>query len=228
MGAPASSPPPPEPGTEERLKDLEARLKRLEKKPKDLWDKFQSISGVVSGLLVAVVGYFLTSSINKTLQERQFQVSSAKDMQELLMRISNPKTELADKESAALVLANFGRYAVQPLVNQLQTGEANRSIAAEQGLRVIGQADPEYMCREMTRILENRTRIFTWYTHRSVIRLLRDTECRAAVPALRAYRESLGDSERYQLRVSQDPAPTPESLDLLRAEADSALKILRP
>lgn len=212
---------------EEHFKDLEARLKKLEKKPKDHWDKLQAVSGLVSGVLVAVVGILLTSSINKTLQERQFQASSAKDMQELLMRICNPKTELPDKESAALVLANFGRYAVQPLVSQLQAEEANRRVAAAEGLRAIGRAEPEYVCREMARILENRTQAFTWYTHKAVIRLLRDTECRAAVPALRAYGESLADFERYRRRVSQDPAPGPSSLEELQKEVKSALEILQ-
>ena len=60
---------------QERLKKLEERLQKVEKRPKDKWDKFQSLSGIVSGLMVAVVGYFLTGSVNRALQERQFQFS---------------------------------------------------------------------------------------------------------------------------------------------------------
>src|SRR4026207_1196489 len=124
---------------EERLKKLEDRLQKVEKKPKDKWDKFQSVSGIVSGILVAAAGILLTGSVNRALQERQFQFSSAKDMEELLMKLNDPKNPIENKESTALVLAAFGKYAIQPLINQIQSGDVNRSIAAEDGLRAIGQ-----------------------------------------------------------------------------------------
>jgi hypothetical protein len=75
---------------EERLAAMEQKVAKLEKNPKDVWDKFQALSGLLSGLLVAIVGYYLTGLVNESLQERQFQFSSAKDMQELLTRLNDP------------------------------------------------------------------------------------------------------------------------------------------
>src|SRR5262247_2818604 len=95
---------------EERIQTIEQKVAKLEKRPKDNWDKIQSVSALLSGLLVAVVGYFLTGMINRGLQERQFQFSSAKDMQELLARLNDPAVSLENKQSTALVLAAFGKY----------------------------------------------------------------------------------------------------------------------
>ena len=211
---------------EERLKKLEDRLQKVKKKPKDKWDKFQSVSGIVSGILVAAAGILLTGSVNRALQERQFQFSSAKDMEELLMKLNDPKNPIENKESTALVLAAFGKYAIQPLINQIQSGDVNRSIAAEDGLRAIGQSDPENTCKDLTRVLENRTRLFAWHTHLAAIRVIRDTDCRKAAPMLEQYRRRLKEPERYRLLVREDPAPSAENIDRLQKEIDYALQIL--
>ncbi len=216
--SPASQPTP-----EQRLEKLESQFGELKKKPKDIWDRVQSLSGLISGLMVAVVGYYFTVSINHA----QFQFSSAKEMQELLTKFNDPKTTADDKESIALVLAAFGTYAIQPLINQLQSTESNRSIAAEAGLRAIGYADPKNTCRELVRVLDNRTAIFAWHTHLSAIRLMRDAGCAASVPALQRYQRFL-DTPDYKRFLREEPTPTLENVNELRQAITGSLQVLQP
>jgi hypothetical protein len=209
-----------DPSLEERVKALETKA---EQKPgKDVWDKLQAISGFVSGLVLAVIGYYFTDSMNLRLQERQFQFSSAKDMQDLLTKLNDPTVSLENKQSTALVLAAFGKYAIDPLVNQMQSGDANRLVAAEAGLRAIGHSDPQSTCDELQRVIENRTQIFSWYTHRSATRLLRETGCRDTLPALDGYAPVLADAQKFASVVHPDYQPTEESLDLMREELKQA------
>jgi hypothetical protein len=209
-----------DPSLEERVKALEAKAQ--EKPGKDIWDKLQSLSGFVSGLVLAIIGYYFTDSMNLRLQERQFEFSSAKDMQDLLTRLNDPSVSLENKQSTALVLAAFGKYAIDPLVNQMQSGDANRLVAAEAGLRAIGHSDPRSTCDELQMVIRNRTQIFSWYTHRSSIRLLRETGCRGAMPVLNDYASVLTDAQKFSSVVHPDYHPTEESLDLMREELKQA------
>lgn len=208
------------PSLEERVEALEGKAQ--EKSGKDVWDKLQSLSGFVSGLVLAIVGYYFTDSMNLRLQERQFEFSSAKDMQDLLSKLNDPNVSLENKQSTALVLAAFGKYAIDPLVNQMQSGDANRLVAAEAGLRAIGHSDPQSTCEELQMVIRNRTQIFSWYTHRSSIRLLRETGCRSALPLLREYASVLADAQKFSSIVHADYHPTEESLDLMRDELAQA------
>jgi hypothetical protein len=214
------------PSSEERLQTIEQKIAKLEKRPKDTWDKLQSVSALLSGVLVAIVGYYLTGTINRGLQERQFQFSSAKDMQELLTRLNDPTVSLENKQSTALVLAAFGKYAIDPLVNLIQSGDANRMVAAEGGLRAIGHSDQESLCAELRLVIDNRTRIFSWYTHRSAIRLMREAVCASALPSLRNYGAILDRAEKFATFVHPDFPPTEESVDLIKEELKKALLTL--
>ncbi len=204
------------------LEALAQRVAKLEKKPKDNWDKFSSLSGLVSGVMIAVVGYFLTGSVNNALQERQLQFSNAKEMQELLSRMADPKTTIPDKESIALVVANFGRYAIAPLLNEIQSGQEGRMTAGERGLQAIGFSDSKSTCHELRRVIENRTQVFYWYTHAAVIRVLRDVDCRDVLPALERYKSANAKS-----LYRDDPAPSVEDLDRVKQELEKTLQVLR-
>lgn len=57
--------PVPQTSVETKLQEYEQRLKKLEKPSKDSWDKLASISGLVSGGLVALIGLSVTSLLNK-------------------------------------------------------------------------------------------------------------------------------------------------------------------
>jgi len=215
------------PSPEERLQSIEQKIAKLEKRPKDTWDKLQSVSALLSGLLVAIVGYFLTGMINRGMQERQFQFSSAKDMQELLARLNDPNVSLENKQSTALVLAAFGKYAIDPLINLMQSGDANRMVAAEGALRAIGHSDQQSLCRELRLVVDNRTRVFSWYTHRSAIRLMREAVCVSAVPSLNNYVDIVESVQKFSGFVHPDFPPTEESLDLIKQELKDTLGMLQ-
>ena len=215
-----------QPTIEERVAAMEGKVAKLEKGPKDVWDKFAAVSGLLSGLLVAIVGYYLTGLVNQSLQEKQFQFSSAKDMQELLTRLNDPTVSLENKQSTALVLAAFGKYAIDPLVNLIQGGDTNRMVAAEGGLRAIGHSDQESLCAELRLVIDNRTRIFSWYTHRSAIRLMREAGCASVLPSLKNYGSILTNVEKFSSFVHPDYPPSEESLDLIKQELQAALASL--
>lgn len=219
---------PAEPDTaasDAQLSEIGRRLARLEKKPKDIWEKLQAVSGLLSGVLVAVVGFFLTNTVNRAVQDRQMQFSSAKDMQELLGRLTDPSKTPQDKETTALIVANWGKFALQPLINQLQ-GELNTSLAAEAGLHAIARSDPASTCAAMVAVLDNRTRLFPWPTHLAAIRVLADCSCPRAIPALERYRSLLNSRAEWERRVRPDPSPTPENIDRLRQETENALQAM--
>ena len=95
---------------EARLSRIEDGLKKLQPKQKDGWEKLQALTPLVSGILVAVVGYFLTGSVNNAIQRQQLQLSNVKEMRELLAQLNTADSTLAD--SAAFTLSAFGRPAV--------------------------------------------------------------------------------------------------------------------
>src|SRR5215475_5492024 len=79
-------------------------------KPKDFWDKLQSVSALISGALLALVGYFLTGPVNQTIQKSQLQFNYVKEMEELLAKLGEPKASLEEAKTAAVALAAFGSY----------------------------------------------------------------------------------------------------------------------
>ena len=60
----AGTEPTPTPSLEQKISKLEDKISQLEKKvevrPKDTWDKLTAISGVISGILIAVIGAIVT------------------------------------------------------------------------------------------------------------------------------------------------------------------------
>ena len=136
--------------------------------------------------------------------------------------MADPKTTIPDKESIALVVANFGRYAIAPLLNEIQSGQEGRMTAGERGLQAIGFSDQKGTCHELQRVIENRTQVFSWYTHAAVIRVLRDVDCRAVLPALKRYKPA--DTKSL---YREDPAPSVEDLDRVKQELEKTLQVLR-
>ena len=76
---------------EARITKLEAELEQVKRKGKDAWDIFQSLSQslspFVTGVVLAIVGYFLTGAVNVALQKQQMQLSNVKEMKELLEKL---------------------------------------------------------------------------------------------------------------------------------------------
>ena len=70
--------------SEELSESITARLERLEqsvnkREPKDLWDKLSAVSALLSGIVIASLGYFATTVYN----ERQLDATSAQKDREL-------------------------------------------------------------------------------------------------------------------------------------------------
>lgn len=220
---------------EDRIAKIEEQMEKQQKKkkkPKDFWDKLQAVSSLISGLVVVIVAYFLTGSVNQALQERQLELSNLTAMRELMVKLGSPDISLPDAEATTITLAAFGKYAVVPLINQLQSERDIKVLAAEKGLRVLSLTHRAEVCESLMAILKNRTRLFTWQTHRRAIGLIGDINCVPAKPLLEQYAELIRRGttkeglEAYRDIVQEDPPPTFESIDLIRSELERAQKIL--
>ncbi len=234
-------PPPVDPVArlEESLRCLEIRIERLEKptaapepKKKDIWDIIQVLGSVLTPIVAGVLGYFLITTVNLSLQKQQLQLSGAKEMQGLLSDLGNPDTSLEKAEASAIALAAYGRFAVVPLINELEAKTLNSQVAAQMGLHAIGVQDHDDTCWQLTKTIDNRTRLYSWITHRYSLRLLGELGCQQAIPSLQAYKTLLGSGtedsvKTYAKSVSDGNPPTLESVNNLKMEIDRSLEILR-
>ncbi len=211
----------------------EAAGKSKGQKPKDHWDKLQALSPLITGIVLAAIGYFLTGSVNQALQKSQLQFSYVKEMQELLGKLSDPKTDLEEAKSVAVALAAFGSYSIHPLLNEIESEAPNRQTAGEIGLRTATLADPKNACPALAGVLENRTAAYNWFTHRAAIRILGIANCQAARPVLTRYQSRLSAAtaspegySAFQASLAGNPAVTRETVDELKAALEKTLKLL--
>jgi hypothetical protein len=224
---------------EQRLATLESEVGELRKpKPKpgkDGWDKFSALTPLISGILLAIVGYFLTGSVNNALKRQEVQLSNVREMRELLARLQGPAEQLKveEAEGAAFTLAAFGAPAVAPLITVLTAGDDVRAVAAEKALRAIGFSDPAVVCRPMLKIVDNHTGRFSWIVHKHAIRLIGDLECSDAGPVLAPYsalvkkaKDGNGLAE-YQRIVDSSMPIDIDGVTQLDEEVERALRITR-
>ena len=226
----------PEAGSEAEPEESpggEPKGKPEAKGPRDAWDKLQALSPLITGLVLALVGYFLTGSVNQAIQKSQLQFNYVKEMRELLAKMGDAKTTLDEAKTTAVALASFGAYAIPPLLNEIQSGEMNRPAAAEIGLRTVALADPQRACPALARILENRTAAYNWFTHRAAIRILGNANCQDAQSGLLQYQARVNaaassDSgfKALQATIAGEPVFTREFVDELKKEVDRSLKLL--
>lgn len=216
---------------EARLGHVEQELKKLQPTRKDGWEKLQAVTPMVSGLLVVIVGYFLTGSVTNAIQRQQLQLSNVTEMRDLLAQLDTADTGQA--EAAAFTLSAFGRPAVPALMAALIAGGEVRAPAAERALRAIGLADPGAVCEATRKIIDNRTGRFSWVSHLSAVRLLGDLECRQARASVEAYAQALGavrapaDLAAFTSRVDPDPPLDLGAVEQLKTETERALRMLR-
>jgi len=162
------------------------RLRKLEsgaREKKDHWYESPLFSSVLSGVILAAFGFFLTGRLEQATKERELNIQSAKEMQELLVKISTGNTDEA--EAAAITLTTYGRYSIPPLIENLQ--DAQRAVAAEHGLQALALTNASDLCNDLGRVLENRTQRYTAASHTAVIRILGAADCKDAIPALKQY-----------------------------------------
>jgi hypothetical protein len=216
---------------EARLVRLEEAVAKLQPKRKDAWEKLQSVGTLASGVLVAVVGYFLTGSVNNALQRQQLQLSNVKEMRDLIGQLNTADADQAD--AAALTLSAFGRPAVPAVMGALVAGGEVRAPAAERALRAIGLDDPEAVCDPARKVIDNRTARFSWLAHLAALRLLGDLDCGGARESVEAYARALAgvrsadDLATFAARVDGEVPLDREGADQLGAQASRTLGALR-
>jgi len=203
------------------------------KGPKDNWDKLQALSPLITGVVLAAIGYFLTGSVNQAFQKSQLQFNYVKEMQELLSKLGDPKTTPEEAKTTAVALAAFGSFSIAPLLNEIQSGELNRPAAGEYGLRAVALADPANTCPALGRVLENRSAAYNWLTHRAAIRILGSANCRTVRSVLDHYRARVARAASspdgfaaFQETLAEEPHVTKETVDLLKAELEKTFKLL--
>jgi hypothetical protein len=208
---------------EEKVKALQEDVEKLKAKPKDKWDKLQAASTLISGLLVFGIGYWVKDSIDLAREEQQLQLANVTEMQELLVKL--PAATADEAAAAALTLAAFGPPAIGPLVTALDSGK--QVPAAEAGLRTVGIAHSAEVCESLLAVMTNRAARFTWITHKSAIRLIRELECPCARQALGDYFELLKGT-KFVSAVRDEPRPTFEQIYDLQSEVEKSTAALPP
>lgn len=215
---------------EARLNRIEQDVKNLRPKTKDRWEKAQALMPLVSGILVAVVGYFLTGSVNAAIQRQQLQLANVKEMRELLIQLNNGNTEQA--EATGFALSAFGRPAVPALIAVLAAGGEVRAPAAERALRIIGLSDPDGVCPPLRRVLDNHSASYAWTAHLAAVRLAGDLECRQVGASLDGLHSRLEKVQRPDNLgslagwVASDPMLDLQAVDSLKKELSRTRRII--
>jgi hypothetical protein len=216
-----------------RLEEDGARNRTTAPARKDVWERLQATGPLLTGVVVAIIGYWLTDSVNTALKRQELQLSNAREMREALSTLVSDSSTAEQAEVAALTLAAFGAPAVGPLVTALFAGGDVRAPAAEKALRAVGLGDAAAVCGPMIRILDNRTGRFTWLTHLSAIRLIGDLECRDARPVLQRYSRLLDQVRGPDTLAAVSGIVDPDlpvdlaAVEQLRAEMKRTERIVR-
>lgn len=200
---------------------------------KDRWDKAEvwvpPLASFLQAVVLALLAFGLTGQVTAALEQRKLDLANVSEMRQLHLDLQTASTAI-DANASAAALGSFGHYAVVPLVMVIEQGEPTRSAAAEDGLRSAALVDSVAVSRHMIRVLSNRTGLYSWHSHQFAIRLLGELGCRAAVPALEAYRATLSQPDGLeQLRriTSQIRPVTVEQLKYLRTDLEVALNAIR-
>lgn len=214
-----------------RLKTIEGDLRKV-KGGSSLRDWLQTLGPYLGGLVVFFVGWWVKDSVQIALQRAQLDLGYAEKMRDLVKDFDESNTPLiADRN--AIGLAMFGKYAILPLVERLESGGDVLPLAAERGLRLVGFQDPVEACPRFRRIIDDHARRFSWQTHKTLIRVIGQSECTDARADLESYRAALAQlgsdeaglktfAKRYSVAAGFDA----ESVATLTGEIDQALTIL--
>ena len=156
------------------------------------------------------IGLYATISITGAIEKKRLELSQLTAIRELMVKLATPGAEPADAAATAMSLAAFGPPTIVPLIHELQAEGQTRPGAAEHGLRTLAFQYTVEVCGTLSQVLEDRSRLFTWKTHRRVIILLGDIGCADAVPVLKRYQATLEASDglsQYKKIVSEISEP---------------------
>jgi len=214
-----------------RLKALEDGLKQLRPRS-SLRDWIQTLGPYLSGLIILIVGFWLKDSVSMAFQREQLDLNYVKDVRELIQNFDQA-TEQSSADTNAIALAMYGKFALVPLIERLESGDVAK-IAAERGLRLIGANQPEAACPRFANLLDDPSPRFTWQTHKTIIRLLGASGCVEDIGLLEGHVVSLdqaaADAEelaKFAMRFSNPGVIDAEAVDSLKTAATDAVTILR-
>jgi hypothetical protein len=214
-----------------RLKALEDGLKQL--KPRStLRDWIQTLGPYLSGLIILIVGFWLKDSVTMAFQREQIDLSYVKDVRGLIENFDKA-TEQSSADTNAIALAMYGKFALVPLIERLETGDVAK-IAAERGLRLIGANQPEAACPRFANLLDDPSPRFTWQTHKTIVRLLGSSGCIQDIGLLETYVVTLDQAAadaaelaKFASRFSNPGVVDAETVDSLRTAVTDALTLLK-
>jgi hypothetical protein len=214
-----------------RLKALEEGLKQLRPRS-SLRDWIQTLGPYLSGLIILIVGFWLKDSVSMAIQRDQVDFSYVKDVRELIQNFDKA-TEQSTADTNAIALAMYGKFALVPLIERLESGDVSK-IAAERGLRLVGANHPEAACPRFANSLDDPSPRFTWQTHKAMIRLLGASGCEQDIGLLERYVVTLdraaaeaAELPKFATRFSNPGVVDAETVDSLKTTASDALTILK-
>lgn len=172
------------PTLEERIIALEKEVDNLEKKPKDIWDILQIISGLISGVFVAIALAFINDGFNKR--------------QRLAQEAENERQRVAQTIQHDRDMHISRIQTIQSFMPFLSSGDKSSVTAALLSIESLGDAD-------LT------TTLSTLYAESALEALLRITQSRggplreAALKAIeqifRPYSNSIGQVLRDDRKI---------------------------
>lgn len=94
------------------IKRIEKIEKSLKKDSKDIWDKLDAVSGIISGIVVALIGFYATSVFNRGQKRRedlrkdqQLSISQAETLEKFLPHLMSDDPRL--RESSLLIISTL-------------------------------------------------------------------------------------------------------------------------
>jgi hypothetical protein len=197
--------------------------------PKGVWDVVQLLMPLVTGGVLAWVGWLLTGVVEQGFKREQLQLSQVKEMRDLIATLVGKDVSKESALPTALTLSAYGRPAISPLLTILtESQDEIRLPAAESALRALGLADPDPVCGPLVRILRNQSGRVGWPAYDAAIRLAGDIPCPSAKPALidLASRLRGGDPAIIGAVFAKQPAFGNAAMDQLRRDVDGSMRSL--
>jgi hypothetical protein len=212
-----------------RIKALESEISGLKKSSVSDW--LRALGPFASSLALLFVGYWVNDSVKQALDRETLDLAYVTQMRDLIKEFDSSTTQAAANANA-ISLAMYGRHAIMPLIERLRGGDL-ANIAAEKGLLLVGTNDPVVTCPKFVAIIDDKARRFPWQTHKTIIRVMGQSECVKSIPELNTYRALLSQLgtdtnaiAKFSHRYSEPAGFDGASATGLRDEIDNALEIL--
>jgi len=215
---------------EGRLASLESRASPSNAQESGFWRSVftQALPLIVSGAVATLLGYAVLERTKHDLAERELMAGNLEHMAEPMLTLQKGGDKPGEITAAAMLLANYGRYAVGPLIAAIETGVPERVAAAESALPFAAMLDHHRTCELLASVIDNRTGAYTFATHKRVLAALGTSGCTQAIPSIRAYKTLLGQGvEIYTTQVRYSlHEETAANIEQLKIDLDNILKRL--